>query len=191
MRVPAVCDACGYIFPSGFDAENSTNIGFFGCTAGPCPVCNGTGHVPDGIYNFVGNTIELLSGPARSISELRRLAAILEQAQNRNVSHQEFADEIDKEIPELRSLKDVLPKTRIELYTALILLTAIVALVLKSRDSDESTSQIDIEQVINHIYQQHSPDTTPNRGAAEKVGRNEPCPCKSGKKFKHCHGKLK
>jgi len=22
------------------------------------------------------------------------------------------------------------------------------------------------------------------------VGRNEPCPCGSGKKFKHCHGKL-
>jgi preprotein translocase subunit SecA len=25
---------------------------------------------------------------------------------------------------------------------------------------------------------------------AEKVGRNEPCPCGSGKKFKQCHGKL-
>jgi preprotein translocase subunit SecA len=22
------------------------------------------------------------------------------------------------------------------------------------------------------------------------VGRNEPCPCGSGKKYKHCHGKL-
>jgi preprotein translocase subunit SecA len=22
-----------------------------------------------------------------------------------------------------------------------------------------------------------------------KVGRNEPCPCGSGKKFKHCHGR--
>jgi len=26
----------------------------------------------------------------------------------------------------------------------------------------------------------------PNR----KVSRNEPCPCGSGKKYKHCHGKL-
>ena len=26
--------------------------------------------------------------------------------------------------------------------------------------------------------------------AQKKVGRNEPCPCGSGKKFKHCHGKL-
>ncbi|PID89364.1 MAG: hypothetical protein CSB01_02390 [Bacteroidia bacterium] len=23
----------------------------------------------------------------------------------------------------------------------------------------------------------------------EKIGRNEPCPCGSGKKFKSCHGK--
>jgi len=22
-----------------------------------------------------------------------------------------------------------------------------------------------------------------------KVGRNDPCPCGSGKKYKHCHGK--
>jgi len=22
------------------------------------------------------------------------------------------------------------------------------------------------------------------------VGRNEPCPCGSGKKYKHCHGQL-
>jgi len=25
---------------------------------------------------------------------------------------------------------------------------------------------------------------------AEKIGRNDPCPCGSGKKYKHCHGKL-
>lgn len=28
------------------------------------------------------------------------------------------------------------------------------------------------------------------RNPYAKVGRNEPCPCGSGKKFKHCHGKL-
>ena len=26
--------------------------------------------------------------------------------------------------------------------------------------------------------------------AEKKVGRNEPCPCGSGKKYKQCHGKL-
>jgi len=26
--------------------------------------------------------------------------------------------------------------------------------------------------------------------AGPKVGRNDPCPCGSGKKYKYCHGKL-
>jgi preprotein translocase subunit SecA len=30
----------------------------------------------------------------------------------------------------------------------------------------------------------------PATRAMPKVGRNDPCPCGSGKKFKHCHGKL-
>jgi preprotein translocase subunit SecA len=45
-----------------------------------------------------------------------------------------------------------------------------------------------------------SPTAPPSRPPAEqtrpetfvrgerKVGRNEPCPCGSGKKYKHCHG---
>ena len=31
---------------------------------------------------------------------------------------------------------------------------------------------------------------TPPGDTAPKVGRNDPCPCGSGKKYKHCHGKL-
>jgi SEC-C motif-containing protein len=30
----------------------------------------------------------------------------------------------------------------------------------------------------------------PVRRDAPKIGRNDPCPCGSGKKYKHCHGKL-
>ncbi|WP_142803519.1 preprotein translocase subunit SecA [Tepidiphilus sp. J10] len=30
----------------------------------------------------------------------------------------------------------------------------------------------------------------PQTNALPKVGRNDPCPCGSGKKYKHCHGKL-
>jgi preprotein translocase subunit SecA len=32
---------------------------------------------------------------------------------------------------------------------------------------------------------------TPFQRAERKVGRNEPCPCGSGKKYKHCHGQLR
>jgi preprotein translocase subunit SecA len=34
-------------------------------------------------------------------------------------------------------------------------------------------------------------DRDPNNPASwGKIGRNENCPCGSGKKYKHCHGKF-
>ncbi len=35
-----------------------------------------------------------------------------------------------------------------------------------------------------------APVVTPFKRPTRKVGRNEPCPCGSGKKYKQCHGKL-
>ena len=33
-------------------------------------------------------------------------------------------------------------------------------------------------------------DFTDGPQALPKIGRNDPCPCGSGKKYKHCHGQL-
>ncbi len=33
-------------------------------------------------------------------------------------------------------------------------------------------------------------DAATQAAAVPRVGRNDPCPCGSGKKYKHCHGKL-
>jgi preprotein translocase subunit SecA len=35
-----------------------------------------------------------------------------------------------------------------------------------------------------------APKMKPTVRGAQKIGRNDPCPCGSGKKYKHCHGKL-
>ena len=35
---------------------------------------------------------------------------------------------------------------------------------------------------------QGSPASSTNPAYGEKVGRNDPCPCESGRKFKRCHG---
>jgi len=44
---------------------------------------------------------------------------------------------------------------------------------------------------------QEEPEAEGNVAAAvaparteQKIGRNEPCPCGSGKKYKHCHGQV-
>lgn len=40
----------------------------------------------------------------------------------------------------------------------------------------------------SHLPTGALPQTTPEHRAGPKVGRNEPCPCGSGKKYKKCHG---
>jgi preprotein translocase subunit SecA len=61
--------------------------------------------------------------------------------------------------------------------------------------------QQDVEQVqqqqqraqqrmtMSHGGESESTQATPTRREADKVGRNDPCPCGSGKKYKRCHGK--
>ena len=45
--------------------------------------------------------------------------------------------------------------------------------------------------VLNNIRvkeKSHNEETEPNEPITKKIGRNDPCPCGSGKKFKQCHG---
>jgi preprotein translocase subunit SecA len=41
----------------------------------------------------------------------------------------------------------------------------------------------------DHAAQHSAPRVQPVR-AEQKIGRNDPCPCGSGKKYKHCHGAM-
>jgi hypothetical protein len=65
--MPAICETCNATFPSGFFFSNATEIYLEGNTAGPCPKCGGMGRIPDGLYDFVGSSIRLLTGPARTV----------------------------------------------------------------------------------------------------------------------------
>jgi hypothetical protein len=192
LRVPAICNSCGAIFPSGFEVENANDIRFSGCSSGPCPNCGSTGHIPDGVYNFIGNTIEFLSGPRRSATELQRLSAILKQARKDKASADEIATKIEKEVPELSSIKALLPKTRADLYAFLVIILTIIGMILNEVKQDKSPN-IQINQVVNVIYQQQKDSSGKLKAKSidqtkkiKKIGRNDPCPCGSGKKYKKC-----
>jgi hypothetical protein len=187
--LPAVCDTCGKFFPSGIRVENSKSIGFSNVTVGPCPRCGGTGHVPDGVYNFIGDTIELLQGPQRTVSELQRFANILRTARDRGATAEEVVETVRRETPEFSFLLNFLTsrEARKELATWLTLILAIISLVLQAKQS-ANTERVEVNQVINNITVQEAPNNPVQRYAVPRVGRNEPCPCGSGKKYKKCHG---
>jgi preprotein translocase subunit SecA len=73
--------------------------------------------------------------------------------------------------------------------------------------SQEDVQAVEPEPAVSNVQYQHADydqalgtngeggDTAvavapPFVRAGEKVGRNDPCPCGSGKKYKHCHGRL-
>jgi preprotein translocase subunit SecA len=44
-----------------------------------------------------------------------------------------------------------------------------------------------LREYREHVTQFVAPPRGPDRGKIPKVGRNDPCPCGSGKKYKKCH----
>jgi preprotein translocase subunit SecA len=64
--------------------------------------------------------------------------------------------------------------------------------------SVQVTRQQEVEQieqprpqrvVMSHGGEREEAGSTPIKREGDKVGRNDPCPCGSGKKYKRCHGK--
>jgi preprotein translocase subunit SecA len=62
-----------------------------------------------------------------------------------------------------------------------------VKTLLRLRQENVSVKR---EQVAEPIAASHGDDTPkqPKKREITKVGRNNPCPCGSGKKYKNCHG---
>lgn len=189
-RVPALCDRCNTFFPGPLEFDNSTNIAFTNVSVGPCPRCGGSGHIPDGTYNFIDNAIEFLSGPSRSRSDLARLATILRAARDRGTSAEEVREQVRTEVPELASLTDILPQTRSELYAFIAVIVAILTLLLNENSSGHAP-KIEINHIFNQITQtMPRPQKQVPRAEPvphQEVGRNDLCPCGSGKKYKKCH----
>ncbi|MEI8346550.1 MAG: FAD-binding protein, partial [Pseudomonadota bacterium] len=56
---------------------------------------------------------------------------------------------------------------------------------LQKRHQHQLESQLEAHK---RAQQQKEGNAAPVKRSPNKVGRNDPCPCGSGKKFKHCHG---
>lgn len=188
-QIMAVCDNCKEFFPSGFgfdagDTSIVANLAIPEMPVGPCPKCGGSGRALAGVYKMAEDTAELLQGPERITSELERLADILRDARQRNVTAEELRQTIEQETPKLSKLSSLLPRTRTELYAFLMVVLTIIQMILTtahSRGVNVQDVDIDIDQIFGVTVEQHVEQVP-------KVGRNERCPCGSGKKYKKCHG---
>lgn len=63
-------------------------------------------------------------------------------------------------------------------------------LALEEAMAAAAAAQQDQKITIKTTISDADSDSGKQGGNVPRVGRNEPCPCGSGKKYKHCHGKL-
>jgi preprotein translocase subunit SecA len=63
--------------------------------------------------------------------------------------------------------------------------------VQKPQDVQQVQQQAEKPQrvVMSHGAEVEQSQPPPAKREADRVGRNDPCPCGSGKKYKRCHGK--
>ena len=199
--IPAFCDKCGAIFRSGIFIGGGGVATLVGNKAGPCPSCGSMGTIPDGVFSAAGNVLRLLSGPSKTVNQLKQLASVISEAQRTQEEPNIVADKIKEEAPELASVIDALPQTRAELYSfILVIFTAITMLIAVSNlNNNETLSEAEIEKMVEESIEKSIgesqkkssiPENKPPYKAPKKQGRNELCNCGSGKKFKRCCGML-
>ncbi|MFA5771030.1 MAG: hypothetical protein WC894_06105 [Patescibacteria group bacterium] len=152
IKIPAICDNCGTIFPSGFSAENAFNITLSNNKSGLCPKCGGMGHLPDGTFNFVYDTIVLLQGPKRTKSELVRFQKLLQDVKQKSSDPDVVKKVLLKETGELKSIANFLPKNKADLYAFITILLMILELILNSPKKEACSQNINVNSVINKIY---------------------------------------
>ena len=53
---------------------------------------------------------------------------------------------------------------------------------------ERSAPPTQLSSAVTEAEEQAAATAQPQRQTTKKVGRNQPCPCGSGKKYKLCHG---
>jgi hypothetical protein len=129
------------------------------------------------------DTVEASNEPLKAASELLgELEAAKDKGDTKNLQKSK----------RFSALRKWLPDTPEKVAAYIVIAQVIVQLLTKEPDKpiDQTTIINQIDQTVI-IQLQKEPEKKVPIKKGKKIGVNEPCPCGSGKKFKHCHGKLK
>jgi preprotein translocase subunit SecA len=157
---------------------------------------------------------KMASNPAEIVHHLERVI-LLSTLDNHWREHLAALDHLRQGI-HLRGYAQKNPKQEykreaFELFGSLVesvkleVTRTLMTVELQNREQIQEAEEVRVPAVENVQYQHAgyeealagagadaapAPKTAPFVRQMGKIGRNDPCPCGSGKKYKHCHGKL-
>ena len=176
--IPVLCGSCGSLFFAQNLIGGAGTVTFENVGCGPCPACGGTGRVLDGTYEFVGDTVRLLSGPEWTTARLRGLATLLHDLSHHVIQHKDVKPEnvlgrLAEAEPTLAA--QIKPKSSAEFAAWLTLLLMVVQALL-GLGEPRTVSDKDLEKIIRAVMeQQQPPQVTPR---ADRSRRPPPPPKK-------------
>lgn len=136
--VPAVCDMCRTMFPSGIHMGLGSGVRMVGNKSGPCPRCGSMGSIPDGYYEATSET-ELLR--SSSLAELRDLQSVLDGLRAGRIDPSDAGQQLRKRPGAAsQAIGKALAnqQDRMELWTFLALILGIVAVLISLRSGDST-----------------------------------------------------
>lgn len=172
-KLPAICDTCGTIFPSGYSVSGSGTMNAYGNISGPCPKCKGMGHVPDGQYQAIAESLSANLVNFKDIKALEKLSQLLNTAINEN-DFSGIKNNLKKEAPNWKSVWNLLPEENIG--NAIAVYMFILAIIQTAVALYALSKPVEQNIIINQSYQYFykSRPQVPNKEKGNKSFRIKP-----------------
>lgn len=169
--VPTICDDCGTIWGAqGVIGGAGGNITITGSKVGPCPKCGGWGSIPDGTYDLIDDTLQVVRSADLPAVTIQNLIELLEGREQGTVTDAEVVERIEAEAPALAdTIKDYLKKS-----DPLSWLSLLFTMLTMMQSSPEPPTA---EDIANAVWAKDHPGlvTPPSEsGAAPRQGSAKP-----------------
>jgi len=120
------------------------------------PTSGRAGNIIDGIYDAATNSARLFLSSITKKNDLLKLQVIIERARRENYTSEQLRHSVKGKVPELQSIGDCLPKTRMELYAFLGIILTLITIITTSTfnyfDSKDKINETDINNVVEEAF---------------------------------------
>ncbi len=149
-NLPAICDNCSNVFPSGFSGGSGVTMITLNSKSGPCPYCGAMGSVPNGIYKIINEVEAILQiDYGKDVYKLQRIL----NTTNQNESLKSIEKKIKNETPQyegiIETIEYLFTKTK-NTFAAIGIVSAIVFGILSTYNSQLPNEEHDKKDDIIH-----------------------------------------
>ncbi|MDH3997553.1 MAG: hypothetical protein OET90_01825 [Desulfuromonadales bacterium] len=157
--IPAICHSCNALYGARSKVLDGAilNYTLLGNNPVPCPFCGKIGYTIEGLYSSVSKAVQVIISSLNSEEYLPQLTKKLEECKSREIDPEIFRKELQQNIPELKNIADILPKTRSELYAFIAVLltvtTMFISTITQLSNSMESVTKQNVEEIVREAIE--------------------------------------